>query len=223
MSSNLHGTFGGADWLQFLSAIKSRLSRLAVWVGAIAILALATPASAQTYQSVSASNGHCYALLASGGVQCCGRGDSGELGNGGTTNRSTQVAVTCIINGIAVSAGTANTHTLLAPGDAQWWGSGNNGAIGTGSTGDALTRQRIATTNRNPDIVADGAYTATGDSLLFTRIFTALTGTAVTLGALGVGAKHTSRSKLREYLTMVRKVLGSQLSRHIWKGNYDVL
>ncbi len=60
----------------------------------------------------------------------------------------------------------------------------------------------------NMDLDGNGRYSSTTDGLLYSRALAGLSGTAVTNGALGAGAKRTTWAEIRAYLEQACKVTG---------------
>lgn len=86
-------------------------------------------------QTIDSDSLHTCALDYSGQAWCWGAGGSGRLGNGGTTQQSTPVAVDQ--GGLRfISIGTGRDHTcaLDETGAAYCWGAGSYGRLGNGST-----------------------------------------------------------------------------------------
>jgi alpha-tubulin suppressor-like RCC1 family protein len=83
-------------------------------------------------------DGYC-ALLTSGGVDCWGRGDQGELGNGSMSGSTSPVRVdgvggTGTLIGVASLTGNFNSYcVILTSGGVDCWGYGEYGQLGDGS------------------------------------------------------------------------------------------
>ena len=94
---------------------------------------------------IAAISGTC-ALTDDGNVKCWGWGDSGLLGNGGTTNSNTPVDVcqraktgvetTCptLADISSISSGTYHHCALTDSGTLKCWGRGSEGRLGNGAT-----------------------------------------------------------------------------------------
>src|SRR5262249_32118890 len=79
---------------------------------------------------------HTCALIGDGTVQCWGRSDNGQLGNGsmgGTTQSTTPVAAT--ISGVSdLAVGQRHNCAVVAGGAVQCWGRNNSSQLGDGGT-----------------------------------------------------------------------------------------
>jgi alpha-tubulin suppressor-like RCC1 family protein len=111
------------------------------------------------FSMISAGFQHTCALTSDGTAFCWGRGNFGQLGNGGTGNSDTPVAVATGSKFTWISAGGDHSCGITTTGAALCWGSNLDGQLGNGAPG---------TTSAVPVAVAGG--------LTFTRI-SASTGT----------------------------------------------
>lgn len=84
---------------------------------------------------------HACALLDNGSVNCWGKGEFGQLGNGTTSTSAvnTPVYVSDISTAISISAGYAHTCAILSGGTIKCWGGGAGGELGNGSTSNQST------------------------------------------------------------------------------------
>jgi alpha-tubulin suppressor-like RCC1 family protein len=73
---------------------------------------------------------HSCALLEDGSVRCWGANESGQLGDGNTTDSSAPVAVTGITGAAEVAAGFFHTCARFPSGAVQCWGRNNAGQVG---------------------------------------------------------------------------------------------
>ena len=96
--------------------------------------------------SVTAGYAHTCVLLAGGMVRCVGGGGSGQMGDGGTSNRSAPVAAGTLSDAVMVRAGSMGDHTcaLRANGQLLCWGRGANGQIGDGGTANRTVPTVVA-------------------------------------------------------------------------------
>jgi alpha-tubulin suppressor-like RCC1 family protein len=83
-----------------------------------------------TATSVTAGRGHMCALIAGGAVQCWGRGNFGQLGNGAAPDNSPPVNVMGLVNATQISAAHQATCAVLTSGQVTCWGSNAFGELG---------------------------------------------------------------------------------------------
>jgi alpha-tubulin suppressor-like RCC1 family protein len=84
--------------------------------------------------AISAGGYHGCALLNAGTVRCWGYNDSGQLGDGTLTNRSTPVAVPNLAGVVALSlGGSEHTCALVNGGAVKCWGRNMGGELGAGA------------------------------------------------------------------------------------------
>lgn len=100
-------------------------------------------AGGQTFVTLSASDRHTCGLTTSGAAYCWGHNNSGQLGDGTTTDRSTPTAV---LGGLSFASldsgmGTDNPVTcgVTTAGEGYCWGSNERGGIGDGLTGGTFS------------------------------------------------------------------------------------
>jgi titin len=87
--------------------------------------------------TIALSSGTPCALLADKTIECWGRNNYGQLGNGTTTDSSLPVTVTGITNATTIAIGDGSTCALLTDKTIKCWGKNNYGQLGNGTTTDS--------------------------------------------------------------------------------------
>ncbi len=89
-------------------------------------------------RQISSGGSHNCVLTENNGVKCWGRNDTGQIGDGSTTNQPLPVDVSGLNAGVGtVIAGGYHTCALMLAGSVKCWGDNENGQIGIGSTKEA--------------------------------------------------------------------------------------
>jgi alpha-tubulin suppressor-like RCC1 family protein len=117
---------------------KIETAHLVVTDGTYTSASFSVIVSNVTASSVIAGGFHTCALV-NGTVECWGLNDSGQLGNGSTTNSSTPVIVSGLSNVTQIAPGKYHTCALRSDGTVWCWGDNTYGQLGNNSTTDSHT------------------------------------------------------------------------------------
>ena len=96
----------------------------------------------RTAVALSSGEYHTCAILDNGAVSCWGYPQYGQLGNGGTSDKSTPTLTSSLGTGrtaVALSSGGYHTCAILDNGSVSCWGRGVYGQLGNGATSDVTT------------------------------------------------------------------------------------
>ncbi len=94
---------------------------------------------------LTAGYNHTCALIQSGGLQCWGSNDFGEVGDGTLISRVRPTDVSGLTSGVAdVSAGGFSTCVAMASGGIKCWGYNSQGQLGDGTTADSSSPVDVA-------------------------------------------------------------------------------
>jgi hypothetical protein len=111
--------------------------------------------------NISMGHYHACALLDNGSVNCWGKGELGQLGNGTTSTSAvnTPVYVSDISTAISISAGYAHTCAILSGGTIKCWGGGAGGELGNGSTSNQSTPVSVSNVDNAVAISSGRSHT----------------------------------------------------------------
>jgi len=91
-----------------------------------------------------------------GTVQCWGNNDSGELGDGSTTERVFPTLVSNLETAVAVAAGFNHTCALLSDGRIECWGANEHGQLGDGGESGTHSAEPVEVPGLRATAVAAG-------------------------------------------------------------------
>lgn len=89
-------------------------------------------------QIIAGGNSQTCALRTGGTISCWGNNNTGQLGNGTTTDALTPVSVTGISDATQVSAGSNHACARHAGGTISCWGQNGEGQLGNGTTSTTI-------------------------------------------------------------------------------------
>lgn len=105
-------------------------------------------------KAVAAGDSHTLVLLSDGTVLACGNNNSGELGDGTNTDRSTFAPVQSLIPVKAIAAGRRHSMALTTNGGIRAWGDNSSGQLGNGSTTDKSLPVTVSTQSLDGPVIA---------------------------------------------------------------------
>jgi alpha-tubulin suppressor-like RCC1 family protein len=97
---------------------------------------LVAPAIALAPGGRHSGGSHTCVVIEGGGVECWGRNDSGQLGDGTTSTHATPVRVIGLEGAVSVAVGGYHSCALLGTGRVKCWGRNGAGQLGDGTTTD---------------------------------------------------------------------------------------
>lgn len=111
--------------------------------------------------AISSGSYHTCALVGVGGVQCWGRNESGQLGDGTTVERYTAVNVRGMdVPVTAIALGTLHSCALLETGGVRCWGDNEYGELGNGRSENSSNPVDVqGLTDRIVQVAAGAAFT----------------------------------------------------------------
>ena len=104
---------------------------------------------ALTATPIAAGDQHTCAIVANGTVQCWGKNDHGQLGDGTKTDSSIPVTVSGINNAVSVATGQNHSCAVLATGYVNCWGANNQGQLGDTTNTESTSPVRVRVINES--------------------------------------------------------------------------
>ncbi len=106
--------------------------------------------------AIAAGDRHNLALLASGQVMAWGANESGQLGDGTTTERRVPTAIPGLFGVTSIAAGGAHSLAIKNTGTAWAWGANGFGQLGNGSNANSSVPVQITSLGSSVGLIAAG-------------------------------------------------------------------
>jgi alpha-tubulin suppressor-like RCC1 family protein len=119
---------------------------------------VATSAFASDVTQIAAGVNHTCALLDIGDVYCWGRGDEGQIGNGGVADQNAPTQVGGIVGSVtAIASGSAHSCALTTANAIYCWGRNSSGQLGDNTTNQSNQAVLVTTLPSNVTITSISA------------------------------------------------------------------
>jgi len=158
--------------------------------------------------AISAGTNFSLALTTNGTVRAWGYNASGQLGDGTTTTRTTNVLVTNLTSVAAIAAGGSHSLALLSNGVVRAWGYNGSGQLGDGTTTTRTTNVLVTNLTSVVAIAAGGMHSLAlsngyvrawgyngsgqlGDGTTTTRTTNVLATNLTSVAAIAAGGSHS--------------------------------